>query len=245
MKLTLDARAPHRIAADLLVVVVPREGLGRLGRDRLVGSAAARELGRRGFKAEQGTASLIVAGAHGVRRHVAIVGLGAAAQAGRDAWRRAGVQMLARAREVRAKRVVVAVRGPATALGTDGVERLGVFAEGALLASYRFDGYRKERQPAAATSVTFAEHAADRSHRRTLREAEALATATNRSRTWINEPAAVMTPAALASDVSKVARAAGLDVRVDGPKGIAALGMGALLGVSRGSAEEPRFIRLT
>ncbi len=78
-----------------------------------------------------------------------------------------------------------------------------------------------------------------------LRRATVLAAATNQARTWINLPAAVMTPTAFAAEAARVGRAAGLAVRVDGPEEIAGLGMGALLGVSSGSAEPPRFIRLT
>jgi len=246
MKLALDARALHRVRADLTVIVVAREGMRQLRTERLVGAAMARELKRRRFDAARGSATVIPAGAHGATRHLAIVGLGPASKVGRDELRRAGVQILARAREVRAKQVVVGVRGPATALPADGADAVGLLAEGALLASYRFGGYRRGRKPATVRGVTFAEQpSADaRTLRRALRSAEALAKATNRSRDWINEPAGVMTPAAWAADVTKVARAAGLEVTVDGPSAISRLGMGALLGVARGSVEPPRFIRL-
>ena len=80
--------------------------------------------------------------------------------------------------------------------------------------------------------------------RRAVRTGEILADATNQARTWINEPAAVMTPAAFAADAERVLTKAGLEVQVDGPAAIRRLGMGALLGVARGSAEEPRFIRV-
>jgi leucyl aminopeptidase len=54
-----------------------------------------------------------------------------------------------------------------------------------------------------------------------------------------------MTPRAFAAEAERVLGAAGLEVQVDGPAAIRRLGMGALLGVARGSAEEPRFIRVT
>ncbi len=81
--------------------------------------------------------------------------------------------------------------------------------------------------------------------RRAVRRGEILAEATNQARTWINEPAAVMTPATFAADAERVLTKAGLEVQVDGPAGLRKLGMGALLGVARGSAEEPRFLRVT
>jgi len=247
VRLELDERPLHRaFPADLAVLVVPSDGVRALGREPSAGPEVVRELARRGFKGDVGSGALIAAGSHGVRRDLAVLGLGEAASAGREAYRRAGTQLVQRAREARARSAAVAVLRPATALAGDTPDALGLLAEGALLASYAFDVYRHERDRPALRRVVFTGVAAahDRALRRALRDAEALAGATNRARTWINEPAAHMTPAVLADEAVRAARAAGLEARAEGPKAIARHGMGALLAVAKGSVEEPRFIRV-
>jgi leucyl aminopeptidase len=60
-----------------------------------------------------------------------------------------------------------------------------------------------------------------------------------------NEPSNLLTPTLLAERAVAMAHEAGLGVEVLDEKRIAALKMGALLGVARGSAEPPRLIVLT
>jgi leucyl aminopeptidase len=247
MRVSVDGRALHRVRADLVVLLARSGALGRLRRERVAGVAVVRELTRRRFTAEAGTASLIAAGGHGVTRHLAVIGLGAdrTSAAGRSVLRQAGAQIIASARDVRARTVAVGLDDAVAP--TEPADALALLVEGVHLAAYRFAGYRSEPPPPDPRRVTFTGvvRPRERTLRQALRSAEILARATNSARTWINEPASVMTPAAWASDVRAVAGKAGLAVRIDGPKAIAKLGMGALLGVARGSGAEPRFIRLT
>jgi leucyl aminopeptidase len=53
------------------------------------------------------------------------------------------------------------------------------------------------------------------------------------------------TPSHLARQAQALAKEAGLACEVKGPAEIAALGMGMFLGVTRGSAEEPRLVRVS
>lgn len=64
----------------------------------------------------------------------------------------------------------------------------------------------------------------------------------NMSRTVANTPGGEMTPEKLASWAEARGLATGVSVKVLGRGEIERLGMGALLGVARGSAEEPKFI---
>ena len=74
----------------------------------------------------------------------------------------------------------------------------------------------------------------------------AVATAVCRARDLINEPAATMTPTALAAEAQAIAkRHATVTVKVLGPTECAELGMGMFLAVGKGSDEEPRFIHMT
>ena len=71
-----------------------------------------------------------------------------------------------------------------------------------------------------------------------------MAEATVLARDLVNEPANALTAAALATSARTLARAGGLRVRVYDRPGCERMGMGAFLGVNRGSEEPPRFIHL-
>jgi leucyl aminopeptidase len=181
-------------------------------------------------------------------RPLALVGVGAStATAIADAYRRAGDQTIARARETRARRVAVGFLAEPTRLPIERPDAFAAFVEGTLLTGYGFTSYRHDRERVEIATVTLAGLVAPRDAdlRRAVRTAEVPAGATNQARTWINEPAAVMTPAAFAADAARVLGKAGLAVTVDGPQGMRKLRMGALLGVASGSVEEPRLVRVT
>jgi len=250
--------APARV--DLLAVAVTRDEMAAALRpfERAIGRRIGRELEMRRFTAAEGASLVLIGGGRLGAPHLAVVGLGASAPVGLDAWRRAADQVLAKAREVRARTAALVFARPPADMSVT----IEVLAEAATLASYAFTQYRHHdpERVALRTRTLHGRVARDggRTHaggapalRRdpadaaALRPGIVLAQATNEARTWINTPAAVLTPAALAAEAERVAAASGLAIEIDGPEGIAALGMGALLGVARGSAEEPRFIRLT
>ncbi len=71
--------------------------------------------------------------------------------------------------------------------------------------------------------------------------------AVNHARDLINEPAAVITPTALAEDAEEIAKRhkGTVSVTVLDAAQCADLGMGMFLAVGRGSEQEPRFIHMT
>jgi len=73
---------------------------------------------------------------------------------------------------------------------------------------------------------------------------EAMARAQNLARTLQSRPGNVATPTHLAEEAKRIAGELGMSVEVLGPEELLAEKMGALLAVSRGSAEEPRLIVL-
>jgi leucyl aminopeptidase len=74
-----------------------------------------------------------------------------------------------------------------------------------------------------------------------------IAAAVNHARDLINEPAAVVTPTALAADAQAIAKRHkdAVSVTVLDAKKCAELGMGMFLAVGQGSDQEPRFIHMT
>lgn len=77
-----------------------------------------------------------------------------------------------------------------------------------------------------------------------VRIGELLGTSINRAKDIGNEPSNVLTPSKLADLARAVAKEEKLKITVLGPKEMEKLGMGLLLAVSKGSAEEPRLIAL-
>ena len=64
------------------------------------------------------------------------------------------------------------------------------------------------------------------------------------ARDLVNEPSSMMTPTALARAAKLLAKQKTITCTVFGKKEIAKFGMGAFLGVTKGSDEEPKFIKL-
>jgi leucyl aminopeptidase len=246
VKIRLTDAQLERVDAELLVLVVASDKLARLRAHKVAGAAVVRALERQRFTGAEGTSVLLRTVGRG-ERPLAIVGVGTSMTTSvGDAYRRAGDQTIARAREARARSVAVAFLAEPTRLPVERPDACGAFVEGAALTAYGFTEYRRDRDRVEIATVTLAGLVAPRDPalRRAVRTGEILVRATNQARTWINQPASIMTPRAFADDAERVLRAAGLEVEVDGPAAIRRRGMGALLGVARGSAEEPRFIRV-
>ena len=122
--------------------------------------------------------------------------------------------------------------------------------EGAVLGAYRFDRYKTEekKKPRLLESLVVAvPQGLERS--REVKESVALGRSVARSVAWardrVNEPPLHLTPTRLADAARDLAREAGLHVEVLGPREIAGLRMGMFLGVTRGSAEEPRLVKIS
>jgi leucyl aminopeptidase len=238
----LAAGDPTRARVDLLAVAVTRDALGAALRSfaRAAGRRLGAELARGRFTAAEGSSLLLAGGGRLAARHLLVVGLGARAPVRPDAWRRTADQVLGRAREVRGRTAALVVARPPA----DAPVAVEVLVESAILAAYAFTAYRRDAERVALRTLALF-GVGDAACTTALRRATILARATNEARTWINTPAAALTPVTLAAEAERIAAASGLAVEIDGRDGIAALGMGALLAVARGSAEEPRFIRLT
>ena len=146
------------------------------------------------------------------------------------------------------------------ALGTGREAALIQFAtEGVLLGTYKFGRYltgedtkrtptltsfgvvtdpKGGKKPTASQTKQFAIAVA---------RGTAIAEAINHARDLINEPAAVITPAALAADAQAIAKKhkGALTVTILDEKKCAELGMGMFLAVGQGSDQAPRFIHMT
>jgi leucyl aminopeptidase len=127
----------------------------------------------------------------------------------------------------------------------DAVAYIGKAVEGAILGSYSFDRYKKEK--AAFNEIQFniaglKEH--DKQNRLYVARYTLVSEVTNDARDIINEPGSVVTPEFLAQAARDVAKKSDLDVTIWDEKKLQKEGYNGLLQVGRGSAYPPRLIRL-
>ena len=120
--------------------------------------------------------------------------------------------------------------------------------EGAMLGGYRFTHYRSENEDPSKdvrTMTLLANRANQVSGLKTgVRRGEASANATWFARDLCNHPANVMTPSRVAQEAQDIAKEFSIKLTVLERKDQEQLGMGGMLGVSRGSQEPPKFIVL-
>ena len=132
--------------------------------------------------------------------------------------------------------------------GLDAGPAVRAAGEGALLGAYRFDRYLSKKKSHPPERVVLL---APRGQERTaaVKEEAHLAAVTAGAVAWardlVNEPPMTCTPSFLARAAQELAREAGLRCEVRGPREIAALRMGMFLGVTRGSSEEPRLVKVS
>jgi leucyl aminopeptidase len=130
-------------------------------------------------------------------------------------------------------------------------------AEGAHLGTYKFGRYftgEDHKRPMALRSLgVFLDPkgkkptaAQSRGFTAAVMRGTQIAQAVNHARDLINEPAAAVTPIALANDAQAIAKKhkGALTVTVLDVKKCQELGMGMFLAVGRGSEQEPRFIHM-
>ena len=230
--------APSALPAAGALVLPVEEGGGAqaaswAGLDAATGGAIGRALEVAEFKGRKGQTTVILAPGAGLSRVVA-VGLGKPGEVTPLVAEEAGGQAIAHlARE----ETVSVASGPLSAA------LAARLALGAALRSYRFDRYRTtekpEDRPRLQTLTLLADDpAAARAAWDGLRP---LAEGVCLARDLVSEPANVLTPAEMARRCEALTRL-GLTVEVLGPREMAELGFGALLGVAQGSVNEPRMV---
>ena len=243
MKVLVATKRLEEVAADALVVGLYADEtklpdtITRL--DRVVGGQIKAVLDAERFKAKAGQVTHVHAG----KRRVVVAGLGRRAETTLEVVRRAAAGALRRARDLGARTVAAEVLGdrlPAR-------ERAQALVEGALLGTYTFDRFKREKSERVVEELRVVE--ADGRRGREVGEGaqrgEVFARATAYARDLINAPANELSPSDLARAAAQVAKEHRLAIQVYERADCRRLGMGAFLGVAAGSAEPPKFIHLT
>ncbi|MFI2273310.1 MULTISPECIES: leucyl aminopeptidase [Catenuloplanes] len=131
----------------------------------------------------------------------------------------------------------------------DGPAALSAVAEGAVLGSYRFAGYKTKpqpgrREPVGTVQVVVAD-AADAGLVAALARASAVAASVVRTRDWVNTAPNELRPPQFAEQVAAAGREAGLEVEVLDENALAEGGYGGIIAVGQGSEAPPRLVKLS
>lgn len=171
-------------------------------------------------------------------KHLLIAGLGADDH--HEKFRQTATAILRALQTMKVKTAHLALDGVTSKNALRGL------TEGFVLASYKFDELKskpKKTEEAGGLTVTLvSKKFGDKASQKTFTEAVTLTETVNFSRRLGDMPGNLMTPTILADSVVAAAQGTGLKVTVWDKKRIEKENMGGLLGVARGSVEEPRFI---
>ena len=178
-------------------------------------------------------------------RIVAVVGLGKREDLDVDKIRRMTGQFCRALRKLNCRRVATIVHG--SGVGGIGLEASAeAVTEGAVLGLYRFTKYKRPDYDDIEEMLIVAKEREEvATIESAVRKAKTVALATNLARDMVNEPANYMTPSRMAEIAMELAGKYDLKFKVFDREDMETMGMGALLGVARGSNQPPRLITLT
>ena len=254
MKVTLAKADAVTAKADLLAVPVfagPELGPGAEEAVAALGAPVAPLLEGRGFTGKTGETAVLPTLGRLPATVLLLVGVGERAKVDAEALRRAAAAVVRQSRGARK-----AVTTLPQALPADPAGAVRAVTEGALLAAYRFDKYKKAKadgaKPAAelAALAMVAPGAKGRGSggraglAGALAAGQARAVATNLARDLSNEPANALHPADLAAAARKLLAGKGVTVKVKDEKELAKEGFGGIIGVGQGAEHPPRLIEL-
>ena len=234
--------APPRLPRTGTLVLFVAEGrkLSPQGTqlDRRSGKALSRALGASRFKGKaEETLAILAPAKLGVAR-VLLVGTGKVDPADRALWQHCGGVILAALNSAGESEATVLIEA-----GDRAAEIAAHVAYGARLRSYRFDKYRTKEKPEQKPSLkTLSILVEDiNAARRRYAPLDRITDGVFFTRDLVSEPANVIYPETLAERAKELTEL-GVTVEILDEKKMAALGMGALLGVGQGSARPPRLL---
>ena len=130
--------------------------------------------------------------------------------------------------------------------GIDSEASAEAIVEGSFLGLYNFARYRKpEYEDIKEILIVEGEEGKLPALERGSHKGEVMAEATSLARDMVNEPANRMTPSRMAEVAEEIAGKSKLEINIFDSSDMEAMGMGALLGVSKGSSQAPKLITLS
>jgi leucyl aminopeptidase len=234
-------------AADVDLLVLPvfedDDWADQPGLDAATGGeiSRARDRGELRGRAFEVLATTTSSGGGYKTRRLTLVGAGTRHTCTTERLRRIAITSGLHARSRRLARIAL-VHRPGTPVSPEAAAQ--VLAEGVVLANFDGASYKTGEPKSWLASAELLVGATGDAVAAALDRGRTLGECTNEARALSNEPGNALTPRAFADRAAALARGAGLAVDVLDENRIAALNMGLLLGVSRGSQEPPRLVVL-
>ena len=246
MQVTVKAGAIEQEKTGAAVVLIfdgekPGSLQNRL--DKALGGSLQRLIKQGGFRPTHGSVALIYPESRIAAERVLLMGLGKRSGFSLERLRQAAGKAAPYLRSTGSADIVFLLDG----YGLAPEEAAQAVIEGSMLGLYRFLVYKTGPDPQQEKDVrkiTILSEKADALGplRKGARAGEVIAEATTMVRDLVNAPARDMTPAIMAAKARALSQTLGLKLQVLERTQMERLGMGALLGVSSGSVEPPKFI---
>ncbi len=211
--------------------------------DKALGGMILRLIKRGDFKARPGAVHLLYPEGGIAAERLALAGMGKRADFTLNRLRQAAGKAASALRTAGAQDITILIDG----LNQDHEETGQAVAEGGVLGLYRFLRYKtneeNDRKKEIQKIMLLTETAlAVKALKKGVATGEVIAGSTMMARDMVSSPPADMTPTVIAGKAREISRQFGLKLKVLERKQMEKLGMGALLGVARGSAQPPKFI---
>ncbi len=255
--MNIDRTATGALQADVDLLAVPvfesdapRMGSGARELDAQAAGAISEFIKTSGFKAEKGESLLVpraLVGESLTARQILLVGLGKSETVDLQRLREVAATVVRRAKNAK---TVGTTLWKLEDSDIDARDAVRAAAEGAGLGAYRFDRYKTSKKDAEGgagsakierfTLVECDVDGADSS----LATASAVVDAVCWARDMVNEPASAKAPLVLAEEIAEKARQAGLVAEIWDKNRLEAERLGGVLGVGRGSINEPCLVKL-
>jgi len=238
-----------QIEADAIVVNlfegVEQPGGATAAVDKALGGTISSLISRGESKGKFGEVSIVHTLGKLPARMVAIAGLGKRQDFNVDKIRGVAGEFCRALRKLNCHKIATILHGA----GIGGIElevSAEAIAEGALLGLYSFAKYKKpEYEDIEEMLIVVREREKVPILESAIGKGKLVAEATNLARDMVNEPANYMTPSQMAEVAKEIASKYNLEFKVFDREDMEAMGMGALLGVAKGSNQPPKLITLS
>jgi leucyl aminopeptidase len=250
MQVKVQVGRGEKASGEVLVLTYCEgEGLAKQGAallDRALGGALHKLVQSKEFEGKANEVLLYHTQGTVAAKRLVLVGLGKKHEVTLETIRQAMGSAAKRVRQAKVSSFGV-ILPSVTPGGMSLVEVAQAMVEGAILGSYQFTVYRSEivtAQEIVGMRILVPQKGQLRQVTEGVRRGVATAEATVFVRDLCNHPSNVLTPIGVANEAKKIAKAEGITIKILEQKEMERLGMGALLGVARGSQEPPKFIIL-
>ncbi|MFA6542519.1 MAG: leucyl aminopeptidase [Bacteroidota bacterium] len=233
--------SPSSVRTDLIAVYSFQDKKSLADLSALSGRHKVRD-----FSGKEGEMLLLYGEEKSSPRYL-FVGAGASGSFSIEKLRRASAAIAKKCNSLHLQSAAILFPELETMLSATTADIAAAITEGCLLSLYKFDKYftvEKKKPAFKEIIIVTAKKNMEKDIRSGITKAAALCAGTIHARDLTNAPSNEIYPDTLAKNIRKTGRALNFSVQVYDKKKIRSLGLGGVIGVSKGSTNDPRFILL-